>query len=188
MEKPHELAQDVCVYPGALGPGVCELIWKKFDADPRKSPMGNGTGLLEVARLPGWEVYQQEILRSLTAIFEDYATRVLDRKERLGPVGDDHYVLVKRDVDSEVDEHWDGADPSRLISVVFFLNQPEDGGEVFFRRQKLLVRPEQGAAIVYPACFTHPHQTRPPKDRDGFYLLTWVRRIEPPTNDPTRSA
>lgn len=48
---------------------------------------------------------------------------------------------------------------TRDISIIGSLNDDFEGGELFFDRQSVKVPPKKGGAIVFPAYYTHPHQS-----------------------------
>ncbi len=49
--------------------------------------------------------------------------------------------------------------PTRDVSIVGYLNDDFDGGELFFDRQSIKVPPKKGGVLVFPAYYTHPHQS-----------------------------
>jgi prolyl 4-hydroxylase len=64
--------------------------------------------------------------------------------------------------------------PTRDISVVGYLNDDFEGGETYFDRQNLEVRPEAGAILVFPAYFTHPHESRPVIKGEKYAFTSWL--------------
>jgi len=64
--------------------------------------------------------------------------------------------------------------PTRDISVVGYLNDGFEGGETYFDRQDIKVQPEAGAALVFPAYFTHPHQSLPVTKGEKYAFTTWL--------------
>jgi prolyl 4-hydroxylase len=64
--------------------------------------------------------------------------------------------------------------PTRDISIVGYLNDDFEGGETYFDRQNIKVRPEAGSAIVFPSHFTHPHQALPVSQGRKYAFTTWL--------------
>lgn len=64
--------------------------------------------------------------------------------------------------------------PTRDISIVGYLNDDFDGGETYFDRQDVKVQPEAGAVLVFPAYFTHPHQSLPVIQGQKYAFTTWL--------------
>jgi hypothetical protein len=50
--------------------------------------------------------------------------------------------------------------PSRDISSVLYYNNNYEGGEIYFPNQDLLIKPEPGMFICFPAKDEFPHQVR----------------------------
>ena len=64
--------------------------------------------------------------------------------------------------------------PTRDISVVGYLNDGFGGGETYFDRQDIKVKPEAGSILVFPAYFTHPHQSLPVTTGTKYAFTTWL--------------
>ncbi len=64
--------------------------------------------------------------------------------------------------------------PIRDVSVVGYLNENFTGGETFFDRQNLKVKPQQGSAIVFPSDYTHPHQSLPVITGQKYVFTSWL--------------
>jgi prolyl 4-hydroxylase len=64
--------------------------------------------------------------------------------------------------------------PTRDISIVGYLNEDFTGGETFFDRQDLKVKPQQGSVIVFPSCYTHPHQSLSVDVGQKYAFTSWL--------------
>ena len=64
--------------------------------------------------------------------------------------------------------------PTRDISIVGYLNDDFEGGETLFDRQNVKVKPQKGAAIVFPAYYTHPHQSLPVGRGKKYAFTSWL--------------
>ncbi len=64
--------------------------------------------------------------------------------------------------------------PTRDVSVVGYLNQDFEGGETFFDRQNIKVKPQTGSVIVFPSAYTHPHQSLPVTTGQKYAWTTWL--------------
>lgn len=64
--------------------------------------------------------------------------------------------------------------PTRDVSVVGYLNAEFAGGETYFDRQDLKVVPEAGSVLVFPAYYTHPHQSLPVLSGEKYAFTTWL--------------
>ncbi|MGK7913854.1 MAG: prolyl hydroxylase family protein [Synechococcus sp.] len=64
--------------------------------------------------------------------------------------------------------------PTRDVSIVGYLNDEFEGGETYFDRQSLTVKPEQGTVLVFPSYFTYPHQALPVTKGQKYAFTTWL--------------
>ena len=90
--------------------------------------------------------------------------------------GDD----LKLHVDGHSSE--EGRNGLRLVTVLFFLNDIANGGELIFPMQERNVQPQQGSAVVFPVSFTHPHRVAACKS-DRFIVQTWLTDTRFVVND-----
>jgi hypothetical protein len=68
-----------------------------------------------------------------------------------------------------VDSH--GSEDSVKVSVLVFLNDNYEGGEMLFRKQKELIKPSAGGVLIYPS--TEPFYHQPNLIRSGIkYVAT----------------
>ncbi len=86
--------------------------------------------------------------------------------------------FYKRHVDnlllaSRRDEAAQGV-PTRDVSIVGYLNDDFAGGETFFDRQNLKVKPRQGSVLVFPSYYTHPHQSLPVIAGCKYAFTSWL--------------
>lgn len=71
-------------------------------------------------------------------------------------------------------EEADKGIPIRDISVIGYLNEDFEGGETFFDRQNIKVKPQLGSVLVFPAYYTHPHQSLPVLKGQKYSFTTWL--------------
>lgn len=64
--------------------------------------------------------------------------------------------------------------PTRDVSIVGYLNDDFEGGETFFDRQGIKVKPQKGSAIVFPAYYTHPHQSMIVRSGRKYSWTSWL--------------
>lgn len=63
----------------------------------------------------------------------------------------------------------------RDLSVVYFLNDDFDGGELFFPSLDLLIRPEAGTLICFPSDHNYIHGVKPVTAGRRYTVVTWMR-------------
>ena len=64
--------------------------------------------------------------------------------------------------------------PIRDVSILGYLNGDFAGGETYFDRQNLKVKPQMGNVVVFPAFWTHPHQSLPVTEGVKYSFVTWL--------------
>lgn len=64
--------------------------------------------------------------------------------------------------------------PTRDVSIVGYLNHDFEGGETYFDRQGLTVKPQIGHVLVFPAYYTHPHQSLPVINGCKYAFTSWL--------------
>ena len=62
----------------------------------------------------------------------------------------------------------------REVSVVVGLNDDYTGGELSFPRQKTDVKVGAGDILMFPSCYTHPHEVAPVSSGVRKTVVTWL--------------
>lgn len=70
------------------------------------------------------------------------------------------------------------ASGSRLLLVIGYLNDVEEGGETEFLYQSLRVKPKKGTIIICPTGFTHTHRGNPPLNSSKYIINGWIEFSE----------
>lgn len=133
----------------------------------RSSPLGDSTNQLIMGRL----AIAQTLLFQSYGVRFPYAEPCTILRYREGQ-------FYKRHVDnlllaSRFQEVQQGI-PTRDISVVGYLNDDFEGGETYFDRQDVKVRPKAGAVLLFPAYFTHPHESLPVRKGQKYAFTSWL--------------
>jgi hypothetical protein len=67
---------------------------------------------------------------------------------------------------------------SRLLLVLGYLNDVEEGGETEFLYQSLRVKPKRGTLMICPSGFTHTHRGNPPLNGTKYVINGWIELVE----------
>lgn len=65
------------------------------------------------------------------------------------------------------------ADSSRFLTVLFYLNDIEDGGETEFLYIPKRIKPKAGRLVLFPSDYTHTHRGNPPLKETKYIMTTW---------------
>ena len=60
----------------------------------------------------------------------------------------------------------------RVITFLWYLNDIEEGGETEILGD-ILVKPERGKLLLFPACWTFPHRGKIPISSDKYIITGW---------------
>jgi hypothetical protein len=72
-------------------------------------------------------------------------------------------------------EHHDhGFSYNCTVSLVAYPNDDYEGGELYFRLQKLKIKPEAGDLFIFPSNFMYPHQAMPVTDGVKYSIVTML--------------
>jgi hypothetical protein len=86
------------------------------------------------------------------------------------PFGDEGFRMIRYDAEAEEEElhdwHVDGGQepqgtPARVLAVIIYLSEPEEGGETLFLNQGIAVAPKCGRVLIFPSAFPYIHAGRP---------------------------
>lgn len=94
-----------------------------------------------------------------------------------------HYPLNgKYDTHNDCEIFVDGnlkRSANRDISVICFLNDDYEGGELEFTLLGLKITPKRGMIITFPSYFEFTHRVHPVTRGDRFSVVAWIETNEP---------
>jgi len=62
----------------------------------------------------------------------------------------------------------------RVLALIYYINDVEEGGETSFHYQKLSVKPKKGTMAIFPPGFTHTHKGHIPVSSDKYVVTSWL--------------
>ena len=91
----------------------------------------------------------------------------------------DGYVKIQKTVPGQGYHVWHWEQDSvhhghRLLLVMLYLNDVEEGGETEFLYQGIRVKPKQGSIMICPGSFTHTHRGNPTLTGEKYVMNTWA--------------
>ena len=72
-------------------------------------------------------------------------------------------------------EHADIKSSTRVMLVMLYLNDVEEGGETEFLYQSRRIEPKMGRLVFCPAFFTHTHRGNPPLKGSKYMMNGWLQ-------------
>ena len=82
--------------------------------------------------------------------------------------------------DDRFDPHVDVGDHSsarRFLALFFYLNDVDEGGETWFTKMGIKVKPEAGRCLIFPPTWTYPHAGLPPLNTNKYIIGTYLHYI-----------
>lgn len=119
---------------------------------------------------------------SLQSLWEDVHHRKLqvvkDYTKRFN-VGELRYWealnFVKYGANQHFQEHTDhGFSYNCVVSMVGYVNDDYDGGEIVFRLQNVNIKPKAGDLFVFPSNFMYPHRAMPVNSGTKYSIVTML--------------
>lgn len=68
---------------------------------------------------------------------------------------------------------------SRLLVMMFYLNDVEEGGTTDFMHQDVSLKPTKGSLVIFPASWMYVHRGSPPLSGEKFILNMWLLHNNP---------
>jgi predicted 2-oxoglutarate/Fe(II)-dependent dioxygenase YbiX len=109
----------------------------------------------------------QIISNAITKASKDYAEKNNIDIGYLMPISISKYEKNK-EMGPHVDSYGDERSP--VISVVLYLNDDYEGGELEFKNQNVVIKPEAGSIVIFPSIEPYYHASLPIKN--GIKYMT----------------
>jgi hypothetical protein len=113
----------------------------------------------------------QDIYEAQKAAVEDYCKlyNIMELKYW------EAFNFIKYGPGQHFKEHHDhGYSYNCTVSLVAYVNDDYEGGELFFRLQDLKVKPEAGDLFIFPSNFMYPHQAMPVTSGTKYSIVTML--------------
>lgn len=178
------MPQYVRTFDDVLSADFCTQVMRRFDADrrvnPDPQPAYSTRRYLNISECPDWKTLQVHFASVASRLIESYFSVPKSMNAaRYHEWSDDGYIVCRYAPGDGVILHVDGQcalpplNGLRLCTLLFYLNDVDDGGETYFPLQDLKVKPKRGRAVVFPVGHTHPHQVLKAKS-DRYIVQTWI--------------
>jgi len=88
--------------------------------------------------------------------------------------------LLKYEKGGYLPAHQDHGVSSRVLSVVMYLNDGYEGGEMVFPNSKISIKPVPGSIIFFPSNFLYIHEVRPIVSGTRYSMPHWFHNMKTP--------
>jgi predicted 2-oxoglutarate/Fe(II)-dependent dioxygenase YbiX len=155
-----EIKQD-----GSVGPRVSEY---------RSSLEMSMSTVMTLGELPELKEIQEsfmEIFQKIDACVWDYRTT-----HNLPLSANEPFSVLKYANNAEYRTHWDsGPQNGRILSMVFYMNDGYEGGELEFPVFDYTYKPSAGSVVLFPSNYVYKHSAHPVTTGTKYSMVTWFR-------------
>jgi Rps23 Pro-64 3,4-dihydroxylase Tpa1-like proline 4-hydroxylase len=85
--------------------------------------------------------------------------------------------LLRYDKSGYLPAHQDQGVSTRVLSVLLYLNDDYEGGEITFRHSGLTFKPEPGSVLFFPSNFLYVHEVAPITKGPRYALPNWYHNV-----------
>lgn len=75
-------------------------------------------------------------------------------------------------------ENSDFSSASRIVTIMIFLNDMEEGGETEFIYYNKRIKPKTGRLLIWPSGYPHTHRGNPPISGLKYIITGWLDLLE----------
>ena len=188
-----DLRHFIRVYDQTLDAALCRRIIDEFEANPQghqersrvlEASPNQVTGRwieMEAMGLAAADSIQAALIERA----KDYAGRYArDTGHSLFPFRLESFRIKRYDPTASgmFPPHVDvssTASMHRMLAVLWYLNDVEQGGDTWFGKIDVKVPPRQGRLLMFPPTFMYPHAGMPPKGRAKYIIGTYLSYASP---------
>jgi predicted 2-oxoglutarate/Fe(II)-dependent dioxygenase YbiX len=159
IENPYALIKDIEETDSLLNSSTSITKWKEWKASDDSYDFGyqkiiNPSIIDETnERLIS---INKRVRNAIVNSSKDYANEHNIDLGYLTPIS-----IAKYSTGKEMGSHIDSYDDERspVLSVVLYINDNYDGGELYFKEQEVLIKPTAGSLIAFPSVDPYYHQS-----------------------------
>ena len=85
--------------------------------------------------------------------------------------------LLKYENDGYLPAHQDQGVSTRVLSVLLYLNNDYEGGEITFQNSNITIKPEPGSILFFPSNFLYVHEVAPITKGPRYALPNWYHNV-----------
>ena len=170
-----------------LSPELCEMIIDKYEQDDRieLGTVGGNHDVrkslkkcdeLYITTLEDWHDIDHMIYEATTVAIEEYSDIISQYVEMGLNLTSDTGYKIKSYVPHDEYYHWhyDWDHQSRAISLLWYLNDVDEGGETQFMSGET-IKPKQGRLVIFPSTWTYVHRGLAPISNKKYAMTSFIK-------------
>ena len=123
---------------------------------------------------PDYLIYEisKKLKDAFSPFIEEYVNRFRVELERVY----DNYSILKYGNGHRFKEHADdGANSLRRVSLLYYVNDDYEGGEILFPRWNLNIKPQANELILFPSNYMYAHEVIPVTIGTRYSVVQWIK-------------
>lgn len=173
VDKPLETQTAVKPWKAwTYGEGQSQLMfcWQKFI--PQVKDLSN-----EDIYKDDQEFISSELFGALDRTLEHYSKTLYPFADKNIKSREQFMHLLRYDQSGHLPAHQDQGVSSRVLSVLLYLNDDYEGGEIEFKHSGIKFKPEAGSVLFFPSNFLYVHEVYPVTKGPRYALPNWYHNI-----------
>lgn len=118
-----------------------------------------------------------QLFGALDKTLQHYTTKLYPFAEKNIKSREHTMHLLKYDDSGHLPAHQDQGISSRVLSVLLYLNDDYEGGEIEFRHSGIKFKPKAGSVLFFPSNFLYVHEVYPVTKGPRYALPNWYHNI-----------
>ena len=118
-----------------------------------------------------------QLFGALDKTLQHYSTELYPWAEKNIKSREQTMHLLRYDQSGHLPAHQDQGVSSRVLSVLLYLNDDYEGGEIEFRHSGIKFKPEAGSVLFFPSNFLYVHEVYPVTKGPRYALPNWYHNI-----------
>lgn len=138
----------------------------------------------QVKDIPDTDIYKEEQLHISSQLFnalditlEHYSKILYPWAEKNIKSRESFMHLLRYDETGHLPAHQDQGVSTRVLSVLLYLNDDYEGGEIEFRHSGIKIKPEAGSVLFFPSNFLYVHEVYPVTKGPRYALPNWYHNV-----------
>jgi len=118
-----------------------------------------------------------ELFGALEKTLEHYSTEIYPFAKKNIKSREHTMHLLRYDKTGHLPAHQDQGVSTRVLSVLLYLNDDYEGGEIEFRHSGIKMKPEPGSILFFPSNFLYVHEVYPVTRGPRYALPNWYHNV-----------
>jgi len=138
----------------------------------------------QVRHIPSNDMYKEEqtfisseLFGALDIAFDHYTKNLYPFAEKNIKSREHTMHLLKYEKTGHLPAHQDQGISTRVLSVLLYLNDDYEGGEIEFQNSDLLIKPDPGSILFFPSNFLYVHEVHPVTNGIRYALPNWYHNV-----------